>query len=104
MTLTTYFLRWQSGRWFSWRQFSWRHPEICIILINDYQLCLVCKQFSAECGLSVGGAWAVSCSKCFQANIIVWGVPRHFSTLEIQSKFVDIGLVTGKVVWEGNRV
>ena len=45
--------------------------------------------------------------KCFRANIIVWGVPKHFSTLEIRSKFADLGLsslVRGKVVWEGDHV
>ena len=32
---------------------------------------------------------------------------KHFSTLEIRSKFADIGLssfVSGKVVWEGDHV
>ena len=42
--------------------------------------------------LSAGGDWAVSRSKRFRANIIVWGVPKHFSTLEVRSKFADIGL------------
>ena len=45
--------------------------------------------------------------KCFRANIIVWGVPKHFSTLEIRSKFADIGLsslVRGKVDWEGDHI
>ena len=57
--------------------------------------------------LSAGGAWAVSRRKCFRANIIVWGVPKHFSTFEIRSKFADIGLsslVRGKVVWEGDHI
>ena len=57
--------------------------------------------------LSADGVWAVSRSKRFRANIIVWGVPKHFSTLEIRSKFADIGLssfVSGKVVWEGDHV
>ena len=37
----------------------------------------------------------------------MWGVPKHFSTLEIRSKFADIGLsslVRGKVVWEGDHI
>ena len=53
--------------------------------------------------LSAGG---VSRSKRFQAHIIVWGVPKHFSMLEIQSKFVNIGLsslVSGKVRSLGRR-
>ena len=56
--------------------------------------------------LSAGGDWAVSRSKRFRANI-VWGVPKHFSMLEVRSKFADIGLssfVSGKVVWEGDHV
>ena len=56
--------------------------------------------------LSVGGALAMSSSKCFQANIIVCGVPKHFSTLEVRSKFADIGLssfVSGKVASLGRR-
>ena len=57
--------------------------------------------------LSADGGWVVSRSKNFRANIIVWGVPKHLSTLEIRSKFADLGLsrfVSGKVAWEGDHV
>ena len=60
-----------------------------------------------DCQLSAGGDWVVSRSKNFRANIIVWGVPKHFSTLEVRCKFADLGLsrfVSGKVVWEGDHV
>ena len=54
-----------------------------------------------------GEAWAVSCKKPFRANVLVWGLPKSFTTLEIRSKFVDIGLasfVRGIVCWEGDHV
>ena len=57
--------------------------------------------------LSAGGDWVVSRSKNFRVNIIVWGVPKHFTTLEFRSKFADLGLsqfVSGKVLWEGDHV
>ena len=50
--------------------------------------------------LGAGGDWVVSCNKRFRANIIVWGVPKYFSMLEVQSNFADLGLsrfVSGKV-------
>ena len=39
-----------------------------------------------------GEAWAVSCKKRFRANVLVWALPKSFTTLDIRSKFVDIGL------------
>ena len=47
--------------------------------------------------------WAVSSKKRFRANIL----PKALTTLEIRSKFVDIGLasfVRGNVRWEGDHV
>ena len=52
-------------------------------------------------------AWAVSTKKRFRANILVWGLPKALNTLEIRSKFVDLGLasfVRGNVRWEGDHV
>ena len=57
--------------------------------------------------LGAGGGWVVSHKKRSRVNIIVWGVPKHFSTLEIRSRFADLGLsrfVSGKVAWEGDHV
>ena len=54
-----------------------------------------------------GEAWAVSCKKRFRANVLVWGLPKSFTILEISSTFVDIGLasfVRGIVCWEGDHV
>ena len=57
--------------------------------------------------LRTGDDWEVSYKKRFRANIIVWGVPRDLTTLEIRAKFADLGLVSfvrGKVFWEGEHV
>ena len=52
-------------------------------------------------------AWTVSKNKQFRANIIVWGMPKSLSTLEIRTKLADlgpVGFVRGAVAWEGDRV
>ena len=38
-------------------------------------------------------AWTVSQNKQFRANIIVWGMPKSLSTLEIRTKLADLCLV-----------
>ena len=51
--------------------------------------------------------WAVSRKKGFKASIILWGMPRDASILEIRSKLADVGLVgfaRGSVVWEGDHI
>ena len=48
--------------------------------------------------------WDVSRKKGFRASIMVWGMPRDASTLEVRGKLADVGLVgfaRGSVVWEG---
>ena len=45
--------------------------------------------------------WSVSQNKPFRASIIVWGMPKSLSTLEIRAKLADIG---GSVAWEGDHV
>ena len=48
--------------------------------------------------------WVVSCHNRACANIIVWGMPKSLSTLEVRGKLSDIGLVSvarGNVRWEG---
>ena len=44
--------------------------------------------------LRTGDDWEVSYKKRFRANIIVWGMPRDLTTLEIRAKFADLGLVS----------
>ena len=51
--------------------------------------------------------WVVSKHKRFRANIIVWGMPKDLTTLEIRAKLTDLGLasfVRGNVLWEGDHV
>ena len=38
--------------------------------------------------------WIVSHKKRFRANIIVWGLSRNLSTVEIRAKFSDLGLAS----------
>ena len=50
---------------------------------------------------------SVSQNKRFRASIIVWGMPKSLSTLEIRAKLADIGLASfarGSVAWEGDHV
>ena len=49
----------------------------------------------------------MSRSKRFRANIILWGLQKQLSTLEVRTKFADLGLsafVRGNVLWEGDHV
>ena len=51
--------------------------------------------------------WVVSKHKHFRANIIVWGMPKDLTTLEIRAKLANLGLasfVRGNVLWEGDHV
>lgn len=57
--------------------------------------------------LSTEDGWYVSSKKGFRANILVWGMPRDFSTLEIRAKLADLGLAgftRGSVSWEGEHI
>ena len=57
--------------------------------------------------LRTSSNWEVSYKKRFRANIIVWGMHRDLTTLEIRAKFADLGLVSfvrRKVFWEGELV
>ena len=47
--------------------------------------------------------WSVSQNKHFRASVIVWGMPKSLSTLEIWAKLADIGLARGSVTWEGDH-
>jgi len=51
--------------------------------------------------------WVVSHGKGSRANIILWGMPRDVSTLEVRAKLANFGLasfVRGKVVGEGDHL
>ena len=51
--------------------------------------------------------WVVSRSKRFRANIIVWGMPKHLTTLEVRAKLADFNLdlfVREDVHWEGDHI
>ena len=51
--------------------------------------------------------WVVSCTRKGGANIILWGMPRSLSSLEIPEKLADIGLARfamGSMRWEGDHV
>ena len=50
---------------------------------------------------------ARSQNKWLTANIIVWGMRKSLSMLEIRTKLVDLGLIgfaRGVVAWEGDHV
>ena len=34
----------------------------------------------------------MSCSKRFRSNILIWGVPKHFTKLKVRTNFVELGL------------
>ena len=40
------------------------------------------------------GDWVMSFKKRCRANIILWGLPRSFSTLEIRAKLSDLSLAS----------
>ena len=49
----------------------------------------------------------MSCKKGYRACILVWGMPRDASTLEVRTKLADVGLVgfaRGSVFWEGDHI
>ena len=62
-----------------------------------------------DCRPRTDGDWVVSHGKGFRANIILWGMPRDISTLEVRAKLADlhVGLasfVREKVAWEGDHL
>ena len=49
----------------------------------------------------------VSHNQRSRVNIIVWGLHKELTTLEVHAKFADMGLesfVRGNVVWEGDHI
>ena len=39
-----------------------------------------------------------------KVNIIVWGLHKELTTLEVRTKFADMGFVRGNVLWEGDHI
>ena len=70
-------------------------PSTCdVLLVNDPRL-------------NTDTDWDMSRKKGFRASIIVWGVPRDASTLEVWGKLADVGLVgfaRGSVMLEGDHI
>ena len=51
--------------------------------------------------------WFVSHGRHFTANIIIWRMRKHYSTLEVHTILLDAdfeNLVYGEMHWEGNHL
>ena len=56
---------------------------------------------------TTGKDLVVSHNQCYRVNIIVWGLHKELTTLEVRAKFADMGLesfVRGNVLWEGDHI
>ena len=56
---------------------------------------------------ATGKDLVVSHNQCYRVNIIVWGLHKELTTLEVRAKFADMGLesfVRGNVLWEGDHI
>ena len=61
----------------------------------------------SDCQPRTDGDCVISHGKGFRANIILWGMCRDISTLDVRAKLADLGLasfVRGKFVWEGDHL
>ena len=60
-----------------------------------------------DCHAMYSDDWKVSHSKRVRPNMILWGIPKSFSKLEIRLMLADMGLLVfsrGSVAWEGYHV
>ena len=51
--------------------------------------------------------WSVSHGRRFRANIIIWGMRKHYSTLEVRTILADANfekLARDKMCWEGDHL
>ena len=51
--------------------------------------------------------WSVSHGRRFRANIIIWGMRKHYSTLEVRTILADANfenLARGEMRWEGDHL
>ena len=47
--------------------------------------------------------WSVSHGRCFRANIIIWGMRKHYSTLEVRTILADANFEK-EMCWEGDHL
>ena len=83
------------------------HNSVQIMAVNNYNRFIYMCVLVAELQSTSENDWSVSQNKRFRASIIVWGMPKSLSTLEIRAKLADIGLASfarGSVDWEGDHV
>ena len=60
-----------------------------------------------ELALETAADWSVSQGRRFRANIIIWGMRKHYSTLEVRTILTDADfehLAHRKIRWEGDHL
>ena len=60
-----------------------------------------------ESAFETAADWSVSHGRRFRANIIIWGMRKHYSTLEVRTILADANfenLARGEMRWEGDHL
>ena len=60
-----------------------------------------------ESAFETAADWSVSHGKRFRDNIIIWGMRKHYSTLEVRTILADANfenLAHGEMRWEGDHL
>ena len=60
-----------------------------------------------ELALETAADWSVSHGRHFRANIIIWGMYKHYSALNIRTILADANfenLACGEMCWEGDHL
>ena len=74
----------------------------------DFHLMLTCNDgHSPDLRPRTGKDLGMSHNQRSRVNIIVWGLHKELTTLEVRAKFVDMGLesfVRGNVLWGGDHI
>ena len=80
------------------RQLHYSNPRACAPRVNYIHAILIPlardEFLVAELQSTSENDSSVSQNKHFRASIIVWGMPKSLSTLEIRAKLADIGLAS----------
>ena len=66
-----------------------------------------CNDVLEESAFKTAADWSVSHGRRFRANIIIWGMRKHFSTSEVRTILADANLenlARGEMRWEGNHL
>ena len=66
-----------------------------------------CNDVLEESAFETAADWSVSHGRRFRANIIIWGMRKHYSTLEVRTILADANLenlARGKMRWEGDHL